>query len=477
MTSYDFVAGLELHVQLNTETKAFCRDENAFGGEPNSKVSEVSLAHPGALPTANISQIRSAIKLGLALGCEIETKVLFDRKNYFYPDLPKGYQLTQDSRPICKGGSIYLPDSKRKINLHHIHMEEDAGKSIHDVDPSRSLIDLNRAGVPLLEVVTEPDFRSPAEVSEFIERMQKLVAFLEISDGNMEEGSIRCDCNVSIKPEGTAEYGERCEIKNINSKRFARIAVEYEYKRQIELVESGQSISQQTLHFDKERKITYPMRTKENAHDYRYFPDPDLPLFRIHPEMIEEIATDIHQLPWEVEKKLVDTFRLSNKEAMVIAFDEILTEYFFSLSERLTPDSYKTFFDVFFQKVVKLDHPNKLDQKLLLEFVELVKRNKVNKFHAYDVLFPKMISSKNRSVAQIAEELEILQTSDSGIITQTVIAVLRSNPKEVNRYRSGQKKLIGFFLGQVVKSSGGKVPAKEAQKVLLDILESDQQFN
>ncbi len=471
---YEFVAGLEMHVQLNTSTKAFCSDNNAFGGDPNTLVSPVSLAHPGTLPVVNLSQIKSAIKLGIALGSHISDQVIFDRKNYFYPDLPKGYQLTQDTLPICIGGSIYLPKTKKSIQIHHIHMEEDAGKLTHDNHDTYSLVDLNRAGVPLLEMVTEPDFRSPDQVFEFIEVMQKLVTFLDISDGNMEEGSIRCDCNVSVRPVGSNTYGERCEIKNINSKRFAKIAVEYEFKRQLKLIAYGEHIKQQTLHFDKQRKITYPLRTKEDAHDYRYFPDPDLPVYHVTNEMVQEIEKSLTELPWKIESRLLERFPLNAVEAQTIAYNSNLTQLFERLAEQITPNLYKTLIDVFFQKLIKLEDytkPPKEDQ--LLEFLELVGSKQVNKFHAYEQLFDLMISNPSKSVIQLAQELGILQSDDLDYTGTVVNQVLEQFPQEVQRYRQGQKKLMGFFIGQVMQISKGKVQAQNAQKVLLEILKSD----
>ena len=276
---YETVIGLEIHVQLSTKSKAFCADDTSFGGEPNTQVSTISLGHPGTLPRLNKKQIEYAVRLGLALGSEINQVSYFDRKNYFYADLPKGYQITQDRRPVCVGGDleIRVGEMRKKVRIHHIHMEEDAGKSMHDSDPVNSFIDLNRAGVPLLEVVSEPDLRSPEEVDAYMSAMRQLVKYLEISDGNMEQGSMRCDCNVSVRKKGATKLGERCEIKNLNSMRYARRAINYEVKRQIDLIESGGRVKQQTLNFDPTTGVTSPLREKEDAHDYRYFPEPDLP--------------------------------------------------------------------------------------------------------------------------------------------------------------------------------------------------------
>ena len=282
--SYETVIGLETHIQLSTFSKAFCSDAAAFGGAPNTHTSVISLAHPGTLPRLNKKAVEYAVKLGLALGCDINRHTTFDRKNYFYADLPKGFQTTQDRAPVCIGGSISLkidkPVSGRHnplIRIHHIHLEEDAGKSMHDQSPEHSYIDLNRAGVPLLEIVSEPDLRSPEEVAAYMEEMRRLVRWLGVSDGNMEEGSMRCDVNISIRPVGSTTFGNRCEIKNVNSMRFAKRAIEYEVNRQIALVEAGGKVEQETRGFDVANGVTYSLREKENAHDYRYFPEPDLP--------------------------------------------------------------------------------------------------------------------------------------------------------------------------------------------------------
>jgi aspartyl-tRNA(Asn)/glutamyl-tRNA(Gln) amidotransferase subunit B len=295
---FEIVIGLEIHVRLNTKSKAFCSDLNEYGNPPNSNISVISLAHPGSLPFVNKSQIQKAIKMGLALGSEISTQTYFDRKHYFYPDLPKGYQLTQDKMPICIGGKINIPD--REIRIHHIHMEEDAGKLIHSDNSNESYVDHNRAGVPLLEIVTEPDLRSGQEVHDFMQSMIQLIEWIDISDANLEEGSFRCDCNVSIRPKGASKLGERCEIKNLNSKKFARQAVESEARRQYDVIKEGGAIKNQTMSFDPVSGKTTPTRSKESVHDYRYFQDPDLLPIQLSSELIESLNNEIHPLPTEV---------------------------------------------------------------------------------------------------------------------------------------------------------------------------------
>ena len=328
--NYETIIGLEVHVQLATQSKAFCGDDTTFGAEPNTHISVVSLGHPGTLPKMNKKQVEFAVRLGLALDSKINPRNTFDRKNYFYADLPKGYQITQDNEPICIGGALEIKvgEERKKIRIHHIHMEEDAGKSIHDIDPHHSLIDLNRAGVPLLEIVTEPDLRSPEEVDAFMSGMRQLVRYLEISDGNMEEGSLRCDCNVSVRKKGDTQLNERCEIKNMNSMRFARQAIQYEQKRQIDLMEKGERVQQNTLNFDPVTGTTSPLREKEDAHDYRYFPEPDLPPVVLDKDYIEKIRTQMPSLPNELFQKFTSEFQLSDYNAGLLTEEKETALYF-----------------------------------------------------------------------------------------------------------------------------------------------------
>ena len=327
---YEAVIGLEVHIQLNTESKAFCADRASFSTTPNSQVSIISLAHPGTLPRVNSSQVTSAIKLGLALGCDINQKTYFDRKHYFYADLPKGFQTTQDSMPICVGGLVnFLLDKEiRTCRIHHIHMEEDAGKSLHEDGEDYSLIDLNRAGVPLLELVTEPDLHSADEVFEFIHALRKMVRFLDISDGNMEEGSLRCDCNVSVRRKGESILNPRSEIKNVNSARYAKRAINFEIDRQIKLLQEGKKTIQETREFIPESGITRPLRGKEEAHDYRYFPEPDLPPVIISDEEVSDIKKTIPALPIQCYRNLIENHDLSHADAIVISEHLDHFEYF-----------------------------------------------------------------------------------------------------------------------------------------------------
>ena len=328
-TEYEIVIGLEVHVQLNTTSKIFCADATSFGDLPNRHTSAISLAHPGTLPRVNTKAIQKGIQLALAIGSKINKENRFDRKHYFYPDSPKGYQITQDRLPICVGGSLdlYEGDATRTIRFHHVHMEEDAGKSVHDIDPNNSLIDLNRAGTPLLEIVTEPDLRSAQEVFDFISTLQHLVKYIGISEANMEEGHLRADVNVSVRKQGETILNNRCEVKNVNSKRFAKEAVIYEAKRQIALMENGESVKQQTLTFDPETGRTSPIRDKEDAHDYRYFPDPDLPPVFITDEQIKEI-TDQHPILPKEKRKEYAAKNINQEQINVITQEREYAKYF-----------------------------------------------------------------------------------------------------------------------------------------------------
>ena len=325
--SFELVSGLEIHVQLNTQSKIFSSDSATFGANPNAHISAVSLALPGALPKLNKEVVAKAIRIGLALNCEINQHNFFDRKNYFYADLPKGYQITQDNSPICKNGflNVVLANGEEKrIGINRIHLEEDAGKSIHDQDPNYSYVDLNRAGVPLIEIVTEPDIRSAEEASALLTEIRTLVRHLNVSDGNMEEGSLRCDANISIRKTGSTDFGTRCEVKNLNSMRNVRRAMEFEFNRQIEVIESGGKIIQSTLNFDADNGTTSPMRTKEEANDYRYFPDPDLQPISISDEWLGEIKSAMPILPKEIVKQLTQNYGINKFNSAAFAKTSIV---------------------------------------------------------------------------------------------------------------------------------------------------------
>ena len=481
--NYETIIGLEIHVQLNTHSKAFCGDAVAFGGAPNTHISAISLAHPGTLPRANAKQIQSAVELGLALGCKINQKNTFDRKNYFYADLPKGYQITQDKTPICSGGSlpIRLSDGTEKtIRIHHLHCEEDAGKSLHDQDPTNSFIDLNRAGTPLLEIVTEPDLRSGEEVEACMTAMRQLVRWLNISDGNMEEGSMRCDVNISVRPVGSDILNTRCEVKNVNSMRFARRAVEYESKRQIQLMETGAKVVQSTLNFDPVSGVTTPLRSKENAHDYRYFPDPDLPPVVISDADLATSKTYLRSfaLPHEALQILTDTFGLSRYDALIIADDRVVFEYYQQQITSLDKNLYKAAANLLINKLLPWAKEKNIALKDLhltpaqiAVFLELIETGSVSHSTAYQTLLPAILETPNAAPKKLAADLNLMQSNDAGELETWIQTVIEQNPEKVKEYKKGKKGLIGFFMGEVMKISKGKADAKGAQTILQKKLE------
>jgi aspartyl-tRNA(Asn)/glutamyl-tRNA(Gln) amidotransferase subunit B len=477
--NYETIIGLEVHVQLATKSKAFCADDTTFGADPNTHISVVSLGHPGTLPKLNKKQVEFAVRLGLALNCEINPRNTFDRKNYFYADLPKGYQITQDASPICVGGSfeIKVGEEKKTIRLHHIHMEEDAGKLIHDIDPNHSLIDLNRAGVPLLEIVTEPDFRSAEEVDVFMNAMRQLVRYLEVSDGNMEEGSLRCDCNVSVRKKGDTQLNERCEIKNMNSMRYARQAIKFERKRQIDLMEKGERVAQNTLNFDPATGTTSPLRQKEDAHDYRYFPEPDLPPIVLSNEYIEKIKSEMPQLPNELIEKLITEFQLPKYDVELLTEEKETAIFFLEICE--ATKNYKAVSNLIINKIKPFCNEEKMaisalkvSSKSFAEFADLIESGKVSSSIAYQRLFPALISTPEKAPEILAQELNLIQSNDEDFLEKIVNEVLAKNPKEVEAYQKGKKNLIGFFMGQVMKNSRGKAEPKSTNALLRKKLDS-----
>ncbi len=474
---YETVIGLEVHVQLATLSKAFCADDASFGGEPNTHVSAISLGHPGTLPRLNKKQVDYAVRLGLALGCRINTRNTFDRKNYFYADLPKGYQITQDKQPVCIGGAlpIKLGESWKNIRLHHIHMEEDAGKSIHDQNPRFSFIDLNRAGVPLLEEVTEPDLRSAEEVDAFMSGMQQLVRYLGVSDGNMEEGSMRCDCNVSVRRKGDPQLGERCEIKNLNSMRYARRAIAYEVKRQIDLIEAGGKVAQETLHFDPETGITSPLRSKEDAHDYRYFPDPDLPPVLLTAEWIAEQERALPALPWQLYARFRNEYQLSDYDATLLIEDAGTAAYFLDLCAH-TPHK-KAAANLIINKIIPWRRETgaelagfPLALSSLAAFLQLIDEGKVSNAIAYQRLLPALMENPGKAPLALAQELELIQTADTGLLGELADQVLAANPDKVAAYKKGKTGLMGFFMGEMMRLSKGQADPKTTTALLAEKL-------
>lgn len=474
---YEAVIGLEVHAQLLTNSKAYSSDVNEYGSTPNSNISPVTLGHPGTLPVMNKKTVEYAIKLGLAMNCEIADYQFFARKNYFYPDLPKGYQITQDKTPICTNGFIDLKSEDAKetrIGITRIHMEEDAGKSIHDVDIYDTLVDLNRAGTPLLEIVTEPDLRSSADAYQYLTEVRKLVRYLEICDGNMEEGSMRCDANISVRLKGATKLGTKVEVKNMNSIRNVQKAIEYEIIRQIEVLEAGGTLSQETRGFDALDNSTIAMRSKEAANDYRYFPEPDLqPLF-VDEKQIAEIRSEMPALPKELFDKYVQEYKLTPYDAnnltdskeIALFFEEIIThnKNYKSAANWIMGD-VKSYLN---ENGVQIDD-FPIPACKISELINLIDDGKVSSTAASQKIFPEMLKSQE-SVQEIAERLNIIQVSNEGELAGFIDEVISSNTSEVERYKNGEKQLVGFFMGQLMKVSRGKADPKVANALLREKL-------
>lgn len=478
MASFETVIGLEVHVQLATRSKAFCGDDTTFGADPNTQTSIVSLAHPGTLPRTNYQQVAFATRLGLALNCQITRNTTFDRKNYFYADLPKGYQITQDQAPICVGGAldVRLGDAWKSFRIHHIHMEEDAGKSIHTEDPQYSLIDLNRAGVPLLEIVTEPDFRLAEEVDGFMTAMRQLVRYLGVSDGNMEQGSMRCDINVSLRPVGSEELRERCEIKNINSMRYARQAIAYEVERQRAIYEQGGTVRQQTLNFDPETGRTSPLREKEDAHDYRYFPEPDLPPLVLDDEFLRQQQEKLPRLPREWYEHLTGAIGLSDYDANLLTNERSTAELFAALVQEYPQP--KALANLVINRLLPWcqDHSIELTDLgatpgQLAEFQKMIDSGAVSNSVAYQRVFPEWIGNPSTSPLQVAESLNVLQNSDESALEEMARDVIKANPDKVKAYQNGKKGLLGFFMGQLMRASKGKADPKVGNALFRKLLD------
>jgi len=476
--NYELVSGLEIHVQLNTNTKIFSADSASFGASPNQNISTVSLALPGALPKLNKEVIEKAVRIGLALNCTINQINHFDRKNYFYADLPKGYQITQDNQPICVNGflEVELADgSTKKIGINRIHLEEDAGKSIHDQDDHYSLVDLNRAGVPLIEIVTEPDIRSAEEASALLSEIRKLVRHLNVSDGNMEEGSLRCDANISIRPNGSGEFGTRCEVKNLNSMRNVRRAMEFEYGRQVGVISNGGRIIQSTLNFDADQGTTSPMRTKEEANDYRYFSDPDLQPVYISDEWLANIKAAMPALPNQIVKQMMADFGISKADATLFAEDSELLKYF----NHALPivDHKKTLINwligplraVLSEMGISIGSYSVNPEKLAA-VINLVDNKKLTQQIAIQQLLPAIDKNQNVDVAQLAQELNLLISENSDELSSFIDEVLNKYPQQVEAYKKGKKGVLGLFVGDVMKLAKGKADAKKLNELILEKL-------
>jgi len=474
---YEAVIGLEVHIQLLTESKAFSSDTNAFGERPNTNVSPVSLGHPGTLPRINTKQIEYAVRLGLAVGADINKYNEFARKNYFYPDLPKGYQITQDTTPICTNGAITIniDGQEKQIHLTRIHMEEDSGKSIHDQDPFNTLVDLNRAGVPLLEIVSEPEIRSGDEAQQYLQEVRRLIRYLDISDGNMEEGSMRCDANISVRLRGTEAFGTRAEVKNMNSFSHVKQAINYEIKRQIDLIEQGGTVVQETRGFNPLDSSTFSMRSKEAANDYRYFPEPDLPPHIIEETYIDSINAKMPPLPNALKRKYIEELGLSEYDSSLLVDNKAIALYF---EEMITyTKNYKSAANWLMgpvksylnQQAISIsDFP--VSAKHIATLIALIDSEKITNTMATQQVFPAMLNTPEKSPQKLAEELNLIVENDVVTLKAMINEVLNNYPEKVQAYKNGQKGLMGLFMGEVMKLSKGKANPKETTKLLNQLL-------
>jgi|CXWL01.1.fsa_nt_gi aspartyl-tRNA(Asn)/glutamyl-tRNA(Gln) amidotransferase subunit B len=489
---YETVVGLEVHAQLLTQSKLFCGDSTAFGAEPNTHVSPITLGHPGTLPKMNSKAIEYAVKMGLACHCKIEKHNYFARKNYFYPDLPKGYQVSQHTTPVCGGGFVKIKTAEgdKNIRLNRIHMEEDAGKSLHDVDEDNTCIDYNRAGTPLIEIVSEPDLRSGEEAFAYLTEVRKLVRYLEICDGNMEEGSLRCDANISVRRIGDVQLGTRVEVKNLNSIRNVKRAIEAEAKRLIDILEAGGTIIQQTRGFDANNGTTFAIRDKEDADDYRYFAEPDLAPFYLKNEFIEEIRLGIPALPEERIKRYISELMLSEYDAGVLAEEKNFSDYFEQVisffpslphvrdGEGLWMNPKSTANWMLGPVKSWLNENNKeIDEfpirpEQLAAVISLVNTGKVSFSAASTKLFLQLLKNPDKNPGQIAEEENLIQQSDVSAIEPVIDHVLEKFADKVTEYKKGKKGLLALFVGEVMKQSKGKADPKITSELLLKKLKS-----
>lgn len=477
--NYQAVIGLECHIQLLTRTKMYSSDIAEYGSLPNTNVSVITLGHPGTLPVVNERAVEFAVKLGIAVNADIREENQFARKNYFYADLPKGYQITQDKTPICTGGYITakLRDgSEKKVNLTRIHMEEDAGKSLHDIDPSDTLVDLNRAGTPLLEMVTEPDLRSGEEAYAYLTEVRKLVRYLDICDGNMEEGSLRCDANISVMLKGASEFGKKVEVKNMNSFRNVQRAIDFEIKRQIDLLESGGVVEGETRSFDAINDLTFLLRSKENANDYRYFPEPDLQPVYVTQDYINSIKTVMPTLPDALFKTYTGDYRLSEYDANQIIESKEVAAYF----DRLITftNNYKSAANWLMGPVKAFLNERALSfseftlaPEKIAEVIALIDSGKVSNAAASQRLFPELVARPDMHAEQLAAELDLVQNSNSGELQSLVDEALAKFPAKIAEYKSGKTGLLGMFVGEVMKLSKGKADPKLLNQLVKETLE------
>lgn len=479
-SQYEAVIGLEVHAQLKTASKAFCGCSTEFGASPNTNICPVCLGHPGALPFFNKNAVEYTLRMGLATNSSIREHSTFARKNYFYPDLTKGYQISQYEDPICYGGyvEIELQDSVKRIGITRIHMEEDSGKSIHDLDVD-TLVDLNRCGVALIEIVSEPDIRSAHEAYQYLMTIRQLVMYLGICDGNMEEGSLRCDANVSVRRKGATAFGTKAEVKNLNSFRNVEKAIEYEIKRHIELIEGGGQVVQETRMWDASALVTRAMRTKERAHDYRYFPEPDLVGVHVSPEWVDRVRGGLPELPLARKRRFMAEYSLPAYDAAIFVEEQSLADYFELCCAALSvknAERYKLVSNWLMTEVLRILSEQKISARdlslkpaMIAELVDLYADNVINSKVAKEI-FPEILAGK--SPKSIVEEKGLVQVSDTEWISQIIEAILQENQDTILKYKNGKNNVVGFLVGQAMKNTQGKANPKLVNEILLTKLQA-----
>jgi len=471
---YEVVIGLEVHAQVTSNSKLFSTSSTKFGAEPNTQVSLVDAAFPGMLPVINEFCVKQAIKTGIGLKAQINKRSVFDRKNYFYADLPQGYQISQFKDPIVGEGKVILdmPDGHKEVGIERLHLEQDAGKSIHDMDPQSTFVDLNRSGVALMEIVSKPDLRSPDEVNAYIKKLRSIMRYLGTCDGNMQEGSLRADVNVSVRLKGIKEFGTRCEIKNVNSIKFMQMAINYEANRQVDLIEEGKTIDQETRLFDTKKNETRSMRSKEDAHDYRYFPDPDLLPLEVSDEFIEALKAEIPELPDEKKKRFMDEFKISPYEATILVSDIDVAKYFEEVVAKMGKNKDMKLavnwitgelFAVLNEKNLEISQ-SPISAKNLAKLINLIKNGTISGKIAKSI-FEHMMDG-DLDPQMIVEEKGLKQESDPKALETLIDKIINENREKAIEYKQGKEKLFGFFVGQVMKNSGGKANPQMVNEIL-----------
>ncbi len=476
---YEPKIGLEVHIQLATESKIFCADRHEYGSEPNTNISVVSLAHPGTLPRLNKKTIEFAIRMGLACNSTISQQMFFDRKNYFYPDLPKGYQLTQHKTPICKGGKITITDSAgndKTISLTKIHLEEDAGKLIHDPETESSNVDFNRAGVPLIELITDPVITESDEAAVLMTEIRKMVRYLEISTGDMEKGSLRCDANVSISLGGATELGKKVEVKNMNSFKHVKQAIIFEIERQSSLLERGIEVISETRLYDVDSGQTYDMRTKEDLNDYRYFPEPDLCPFEISDEWLNEIKSKMPLLPRQFVDRFINEYGVTRSNATTLTESKELALYYDELCKLVNDKKAAANWMIgpvrsYLNESDKTINETTLTAAQLSNLINLVSSNRISFSKASSEILPQLLKNPDSSANQIANQLGLMITDNGGHLMPIIETILTQYPDKVKAYQNGKKGLMGLFMGELMKETQGKIDPKKANQLLMEALE------